>query len=115
MKALFSTEDDVILANPLGPPNRGRHAVEEGTDRAAALVRDGTCEIDELARYANDDLGYVFHIERAQFKVGGSDELYRTALRVTMIYRREKDGWKIVHRQADPIMTPRPIESIFEP
>jgi hypothetical protein len=34
-------------------------------------------------------------------------------LRVTMIYRREDDGWKIVLRQADPIMTPQPIDSII--
>jgi hypothetical protein len=31
-----------------------------------------------------------------------------------MIYRREDDGWKIVLRQADPIMAPRPIDSIIE-
>jgi ketosteroid isomerase-like protein len=42
------------------------------------------------------------------------DEVRRITLRVTMIYRREDDGWRIVHRQADPIMTPRPIDSILE-
>ncbi len=114
MKSMFSMSDDVVLANPLGPPNRGRRAVEEGTERAAAFVREGTCVFEEISRYATDDLGYLFHIERAQFKVGDDDDLKRTSLRVTMIYRREQEGWKIVHRQADPIMSPRPIESIFE-
>jgi ketosteroid isomerase-like protein len=113
MKSLFSRSDDVVLANPLGPPARGRSAVEEATDRAVASFR-GTCEFEVLARYATSDLGFVFHIERVEAKVGESDEPRRITLRVTMIYRREDDGWKIVHRQADPIMTPRPIESIFE-
>ncbi len=114
MKAMFSTRDDVVLANPLGPPYRGRVAVEEGTDRAVAFFRDGTCEFEDLARYATTDLGYLFHIERAELKVGDDEELKRVTLRVTMVYRREDEGWKIVHRQADPIMSPRPVESIFE-
>jgi ketosteroid isomerase-like protein len=113
MKSLFSRSDDVVLANPLGPPVRGPSAVDEASDRAGAFLRGGTIEFEDMARYAVSDLGYVFHIERVKAKVGESDELRRFALRVTMIYRREADGWKIVHRQADPIMTPRPIDSIF--
>ena len=114
MKALFSTRDDVVLANPLGPPWRGRSAVEQGLDRAVAFFKGGTCEFEDVLRQATGDLGYVFHIERAQANLGDGDELSRITLRVTMTYRREDDGWKIVHRQADPIMTPRPIESILE-
>jgi ketosteroid isomerase-like protein len=114
MKSLFTPGDDVVLANPLGPPSLGRREFEEGTDRAVAFLRDGTIEFEEMMRHATSDLGYVFHIERVEAKVGESDEPRRFALRVTMIYRRENDGWKIVLRQADPIMTPRSIDSIFE-
>lgn len=53
-------------------------------------------------------MGYVFHIERVVAKVGDSDDLRRITLRVTMTFRREDDGWKIVLRQADPIMTRNP-------
>ena len=114
MKSLFSRSDDAVLANPLGPPARGWGAVEEAADRAVAFLRDGTCEFEEMARQVTSDLGYVFQIERTVAKVGDSDELRRITLRVTMIYRREDDGWRIVHRQADPIMTPRPVDSIIE-
>ena len=114
MKSLLSRADDAVLANPLGPPLRGGSAIEEGTDRAVAFLRDGKCEFEELARQATSDLGYLFHIERVVAKVGESDEPRTFSLRVTMIYRREDDGWKIVLRHADPIMTPRPIDSIFE-
>ncbi len=114
MTSLFSRSDDVLLANPLGPPVRGPSAVDEASNRAAALLRGGTIEFEEMARHATSDLGYVFHIERVMAKVGDSEEPRRFALRVTMIYRREDVGWRIVHRQADPITTPRPIESIFE-
>jgi ketosteroid isomerase-like protein len=114
MKSLFSRGDDVVLANPLGPPRRGRSGVEEATDRAVASFRDSTYEFEEMARHATSEMGCVFHLKRVAAKVGESEELSRITLRVTMIYRREADGWKIVLRQADPIMTPRPIDSIIE-
>lgn len=114
MKALFSTSDDVVLANPLGPPSRDRNGLEEVINRAVSLFSDGTCEIEEIVRHATSDLGYVFHIERNEVKVGESNEPSRITLRVTMIYRREDDGWKIILRQADPIMTPQPVHSIIE-
>jgi hypothetical protein len=68
MKSLFSRGADVVLANPLGPPRRGRSGVEEATDRAVASFRDGTCEFEEMARYATSEMGYVFHIERVAAK-----------------------------------------------
>ena len=114
MKSLFSRGDDVVLANPFGPPLRGGSAVDEGTDRAVTFFKGGTCEFEEIARHATSEIGYVFHIERVEAKVGESDEPSRITLRVTMIFRREDDGWKIVLRQADPIMTPLSIDSIIE-
>jgi ketosteroid isomerase-like protein len=36
------------------------------------------------------------------------------ALRVTMIFRPEEGEWKVVHRHADPITTPRPAESVIQ-
>jgi ketosteroid isomerase-like protein len=83
-------------------------------DRAVAFFRGGTCEFEEMARHATSDMGYVFHIWRIAAKVGESDDPSRIKLRVTMIYRREDDGWKIALRHNDPIMTPRPIDSIIE-
>ena len=47
-------------------------------------------------------------------KVGGASEAVPSSLRVTTIFRREEDGWKILHRHADPITTPRPIESLLQ-
>jgi ketosteroid isomerase-like protein len=35
------------------------------------------------------------------------------AVRVTSVYRLESGGWKLVHRHADPITTPRPAESVI--
>ena len=112
--SIFSERDDVVLANPFGPPRRGRIEVERATEQAAALFRDGTCRYEEISRYVTPDLGYIHELERAEAKTGGNEEFSTVSLRVTMIYRREGDTWKIVHRHADPITAPRSLDSIID-
>ncbi len=112
---LFSQRDDVTLANPLGPPCRGAAEVRRVAADAATQLRDGSPpRFEEISRYSTSDLGYVVHVERTQARVAGSENLSQVALRVTMIFRREGDTWKVVHRHADPITTPRPITTIIQ-
>lgn len=111
----YSRRDDVTLANPLGIPQVGPAAVAEMAAAAAAQLRDGSnLGYDEVARYATDDLGYVVAIERTEARLGGGESVSPIALRTTTVFRREDDGWKIVHRHADPITAPRDVSSIVE-
>ena len=115
VKKLFSRRDDVTLANPLGPPVRGWSQVEQAADLAASLVRDGEMiSVESISQNETTDFAYNLEIERVRTKAGTSDEFAEIALRVTTIYRREAGDWKIVHRHADPITAPRPIESLLE-
>lgn len=112
-KKLFSRRGDVTLANPLGPPARGWDQVEQTMERAVSQVREGEAtRFERISEFATPDLGYILEIERTRMKLGGSDQMSPVALRVTTIFRREEDGWRIVHRHADPITASRPIESI---
>jgi len=113
--AFFSRREDITLANPLGPPRRGPVEVDKAVAEAASNLRDGSvlgCE--EVARYSTPDLGYVVQIERNQARLPGSENVVPIALRVTMVFRREGDTWKVVHRHADPITTARPISTVIE-
>ena len=112
---LFSRHDDVTLANPLGPPRRGRTEVETATKDAATHFRAGSCRFEEVSRYTTPDLGYVLHLESAEVQLRPSDEMARISLRVTTIFRREEGTWKVAHRHADPITTPRDVSSIVAP
>jgi ketosteroid isomerase-like protein len=110
---LWSRREDVTLANPLGPPARGWDEVSNALRRAVSQLRDGEgLAFERISGSAGADLAYTLEIERCRVKVGGAPERAPSSLRVTTIFRREGDGWKIVHRHADPITTPRPIESV---
>jgi ketosteroid isomerase-like protein len=110
----FSEEDDVTLANPLGPPWRGPSDVRRAAEEAAANFQSGSVRFEEVSRYATPDLGYVVQFERVDARLVGSEGMRQMSLRVTMVFRREDEVWKVAHRHADPITSPRPISSTFD-
>ena len=113
-RALFSEADDVTLGNPFGPYARGRKIVETSLAGAASHYRDGEVTGTELiATYTSSELACVVEVERGRAKVGGGEELVPVAVRVTSVFRLEQGSWKLVHRHADPITTPRPAESVI--
>jgi ketosteroid isomerase-like protein len=115
VKDLFSHREDVTLANPYGPPVRGWEKVAKTVEHAASLRSDGTfLGWQIVAKYVTAELAYVVQIERAKAKVGAREEITPLAVRSTMIFRPEESEWKIVHRHADPIITPQPAESVIQ-
>ena len=48
------------------------------------------------------------------YRVGGAGDMTEFSLRVTTIYRKEDGRWRIVHRHADPITSPRPADSLTQ-
>jgi ketosteroid isomerase-like protein len=114
VKELFSTKDDVTLANPLGPPALGADEVAKAIEHAASTIQDGeTIGFEIVSKHATPELAYVVWIERQKAKLGGSGDITPFALRVTMIFRPEDGEWKIVHRHADPITAARAVESVI--
>jgi ketosteroid isomerase-like protein len=83
--------------------------------RAVSQLSDGeVLALERISGYSSGDLAYLLEIERFRVKVGGAREPAPSSLRVTTIFRREEDGWKVLHRHADPITTPRPVESLVQ-
>jgi ketosteroid isomerase-like protein len=104
--ALLSDRDDVTWGNPFGPFARGRESVEATLASAAARMPGGRAtDFDRIATYLAENLAVVVEVEHAM--AGGADALSPVALRVTSVFRLEGDAWKLVHRHADPITTPR--------
>src|SRR5689334_8292412 len=104
---LFSTAEDVTLGNPFGPFGRGRKNVEARLAVAASKYRDGRNASAELIeKYVSDTLACVAEVESFEAKVGGSEEMTNLSVRVTSVFRVEAEGWKLVHRHADPLAIP---------
>jgi ketosteroid isomerase-like protein len=114
-KKVWSRQEDVTLANPLGPPARGWEQVEKTLERAASVIRGGeSVDFETVAEYVTPELAYIVCIERGEAKVGAREEITPFALRVTTIFRPEDGTWKVVHRHADPITTPQSAESVIQ-
>ena len=112
---LYSRRDEVTLANPFGPPVRGWEQVAQTIARAATTFKEGEVTgFERISTCITPEFAYIVEIERGRTKVGGADETSPIALRVTSIFRPEDGTWKIVHRHADPITTPRSAQSVIQ-
>lgn len=106
--ALLSDRDDVTWGNPFGPFALGRSGVEATLASAASRMRGGSAAAaDHVATYVSEDLAVVVDVEHAETMANGADALTPATLRVTSVFRLEDGAWKVVHRHADPITTPR--------
>ena len=105
--ALLSDRDDVTWGNPFGPFARGRESVVATLANAAARMPGGRAtDADHVATYLAENLAVVVQVEHGE-RAGEADDASPVALRVTSVYRLEAGAWKLVHRHADPITTPR--------
>ena len=114
-REVFSQQGDVTLGNPFGPFVRGIDNVMAAATAAANRYRDGEIvAFERVGTYVGDDLACIAEVERFRAKVGGGDSISDVALRVTSTFRREDGAWRLVHRHADPIISPQPAESVIE-
>lgn len=113
VQKLWSRRDDVTVANPFGPARRGPAQVDRAIEEAAANYSGGSRQFDEVSRFSTPDLGYVVQLEHTEVMLRGGETSTPFTLRVTMIFRREELGWKVAHRHADTVTTPRPVDTVI--
>ena len=105
-KALWSHADDITLSGGFGGTvEKGWEQISRRLDWVGAQFSNGTNTIERVAANESGDLRYVVQLEHISFNVPGQTEKSKRDYRVTMIFRREPAGWRIIHRQADSNMT----------
>jgi len=101
----------VTIFGGYGAQERGWTEVGHRLDWASARFRKGTLTYHPLAAGTSGDLGYAIGIEKGRARVADEhDSTGELVLRVTHLFRREHDQWKLIHRHADTIVaitTPR--------
>jgi ketosteroid isomerase-like protein len=90
---------------PMGGHVEGADRVFSRYERDATAFTPGSGEgrFEILQMAVSGDLGYWVGFQHATARVGGKTIPFE--LRVTEVFRREGDDWKLVHRHADSLMS----------
>jgi ketosteroid isomerase-like protein len=105
LKALWSHSPEVTLFGVSG--GSGEHGWEQvgpRLDWTNTQYSDGTLTVERIASHVDGNLGYVVQREKVRFTVPGQTQKSILEIRATWIFRRERDGWRIIHRHADSLM-----------
>lgn len=95
--------DDFTLMSPFGgTPSRGTYTPEQ-VDGIGAFFRHGGFAQEVVARYETADMVVLAVVEHGLAVEVGGLPAQDWDLRVTLVYRRAADGWRLVHRHADPL------------
>jgi len=101
-KSLWSHTDDVTLSGGLGGDIEvGWTNVAARLDRVSPKYAEGRRSRQEFSCHVGSDFAYLVQKEFIEARMGAQVERSKDELRVTMIFRRRSDGWRIVHRHAD--------------
>jgi ketosteroid isomerase-like protein len=115
MRTYFSIihhADDYTLMPPFGGETmRGFNASPERIEALERYFQGGEAELEVVETYTSGDLVVLAAIERQHGEVGGLPD-QDWSLRVTLVFRREKARWLLVHRHADPMVHEFSLEQI---
>lgn len=112
VKALWSHSDDVTLSGAAGGATaKGWSNVSSRLDWASSQFKDtnGTKAIEQVQAAVSGDFAYIVQYEHIRYQRPGQQEPAKRDYRVTTIFRRGPEGWRVVHRHADTLMTRQDI------
>jgi hypothetical protein len=99
-----------LLAPTGGPPTTHEDRAPE-IRASADWFQDGEARLEHVTTHVWADTVVLVSIERQHGRVGGLPD-QDLSLRVTHVYRREGDGWQLVHRHADPLVHPLALAEV---
>ncbi|HKX79209.1 MAG TPA: nuclear transport factor 2 family protein [Novosphingobium sp.] len=112
VKALWSHAQDVTLSGAAGGATaKGWSNVSSRLDWASSqfLGSNGSKSIEQISTAISGDFAYIVQYEHIRYHPSGQPEAAKRDYRVTTIFRRETEGWRVVHRHADTLFTRQDI------
>jgi ketosteroid isomerase-like protein len=102
--ALADIAPGFTLMQPFGgPASHGFDASPERLAQLASYFRNGDTSLEVTQTVESDGLIVIVMIERQQADVGGLPR-QDWSLRVTEVYRKDGEAWRLAHRHADPLV-----------
>jgi len=100
LASVWSHSATLTTLHPIGTGDVGNwDAIKGAYEGFAQLASDGSFELKDHSIHVLGDVAYEIGTEHVSGKLGGHP--YSLASRVTNIYRREADGWKMVHHHSE--------------
>ena len=90
---------DATAMHPIGGREVGWDAVRNSFEQVAQLATDGKVELTDQRIRVLGDVVYEVGVEQGRFTFAGHD--VQIEHRVTNIYQREGDTWKMIHHHTD--------------
>jgi len=101
---IVATISPATFFSPKGDYEQGaKHVFSVQEHDSKNFVPGSTTEFEILHLSASEHLAYWVGLQRAKVHVQGKKELVPFNLRITEIFRRDKDEWKLIHRHADEL------------
>lgn len=101
---------DFTLMDPFGGTPTGAPKSDAHWKRIGAFFRSGRdAAFEPITSYASQDMIVLVAKEHAHVAVG-SLPAQNWSLRVTLVFRRNTGGWRLVHRHADPLANGIPLD-----
>jgi len=105
LSRLVAQSGDATFYAPRGGFVAGAENVSETYARDVHSFAPGSQNAFEILHMAaSDRLAYWVGFQRALTNMQGSADPIPFNLRVTELFRREGDTWKLIHRHADPLI-----------
>jgi ketosteroid isomerase-like protein len=102
---ISARQDPASFFHPSGDYYQGAKAVWSKYETDGASFESGSeGELEILHMAASDGLAYWVGFQRASVHLRGRAEPVQFNLRITELFRREGDSWKLIHRHADPLL-----------
>jgi len=96
-------DDFTLMAPSGGEPRRGFDGSDAALDALERYFRGGEAELEVFQTYASGALAVLVAIERQHGVIGDLPD-QDLSIRVTLVFRRDEAGWRLVHRHADPLV-----------
>jgi ketosteroid isomerase-like protein len=92
----------------VGVVAHGWDEVSARQDWASSQYKEGTVTMDQIVTTVTPEFAYMTRIEHFTFRAPDRWDMTTQDLRMTVIFRHEPEGWRVVHRHADQQTTKQP-------